>query len=414
MTGDTVPPSYGRRRKSDASNERRRRSGGTGGRRRSDGTTGRRRSDGTTGRRRSDGTTGRRRRSAPTIDLEGVTLSKKAESEMEGTLVPSGYVNPNDKRFAALAANAYHDGRGTTFPSLASAKLEMSNEHGVVYYDKARNEVLWGLHGTEDPADLTQDLKIAIDKAENSKTLKQLQTVFAAFPRVSAALGSAKGSAVAEVSTMALQFVDDYHTKAVLNTYEKIVAKHPNANILVGTHSLGGARIQKLIQRLPPAQEKKLYVHAFNPYSLEDFAPGKHPNYYATRMRDDIVSAGHIGKNVRVVHRKDAANVAEIGDRHSIKNFLGMDFDKEDIRKADVVDPREHKVVRRIIKEIGQSAFDGLLAAMTFHHLGISKSIAAIAGISAAMLRSSLPPKKSLKKKAKTLERKRVRFKDDL
>lgn len=313
MTVDPVPPSYGRRRKSD------RGSRASGRRRRSDkpinldGVT---LSDKATAQMAA--ASGRRRRSAP-INLKGVTLrtdsgasgaaadddnlagasskDTRDDDDSKDSKDSKQLVDPStNKRYAAVADQAYEDNRLKEYPSLKDATFDpvLSDERNVVFHDKKDGSTWWGIRGTDfsSPKDLAADAAI-IGEHVGEARFKKLTKLFSIPPSLQKALPFAK--------KMILSSRDERFANTEAK-YQQIRKKYKKGIINIGAHSLGGAVAQHLLKSLSPEQEKGVRVHVFNGLPLHGFDSEKHlGSYYETRNRFDLISMHAKGKNVRFV-----------------------------------------------------------------------------------------------------------------
>jgi len=345
MTVDPVPPSYGRRRKSD------RGSRASGRRRRSDKPIN---LDGVTLRTQSDKATaqmtaasGRRRRSAP-INLKGVTLrtdsgavvgdddnlagasSKDTRDDDDSKEI----VDPSaNKRYAAVADQSYEDNRLKEYPSLKDATFDpvLSDERNVVYHDKNDGSTWWGIRGTDfsSPKDLATDAAI-VGEHIGGKRYAELKKLFTISPNMKMALP------VAEL--LSKKSRDDRFANTE-SKYQQIRKKYKKGIINIGAHSLGGAVAQHLLKSLTPSQEKGVRVHAFNALPLPGFDPEKHlATYYETKNRGDPVSVHAVGSNVRTVKGEgvkvvDGVVKVHLGgggpeSPHAMRQFVGLDLNK--------------------------------------------------------------------------------------
>ena len=386
MTADPVPPSYGRRpvpplygrrRKSDAvtatsksSGRRRKRKKSpekkSGRRRRSDGGEATDRASGTEpidleGVTLSDKATaqmtaasGRRRRSAP-INLKGVTLrtdsGAAAPINLKGVTLRSSkddddetrddddakdskqLVDPStNKRYAAVADQAYEDNRLKEYPSLKDATFDpvLSDERNVVFHDKKDGSTWWGIRGTDfsSPKDLATDMAIVGEHVGEAR-FNTLTKLFSIPPSLEKALPFAK--------KMILSSRDERFANTEAK-YQQIRKKYKKGIINIGAHSLGGAVAQHLLKSLSPKQEKEVRVHVFNGLPLHGFDSDKHlGSYHETHNRFDLISIHAKGKNVRVVEEpsikfKDGESSITMkrgesfDPMHSMGQFVGMDL----------------------------------------------------------------------------------------
>ena len=374
MTVDPVPPSYGRRRKSDrgssakgtvsgaaASGRRRKRKRSpekkSGRRRRSDGGEAADRAGGTepidlegvTLRPPEVAASGRRRRSAP-INLKGVTLrtdsgavvdddniagaSSKDTRDDDDSKDSKEIVDPSaNKRYAAVADQSYEDNRKKEYPSLKDATFDpvLSDERNVVYHDKNDGSTWWGIRGTDfsSPKDLATDAAI-VGEHVGGKRYAELKKLFTISPNMKLALP------VAEL--LSKKSRDDRFDNTE-SKYQQIRKKYKKGIINIGAHSLGGAVAQHLLKSLTPNQEKGVRVHAFNALPLPGFDPEKHlATYYETKNRGDPVSVHAVGSNVRTVKGEgvkvvDGVVKVHLGgggpeSSHAMRQFVGLDLNK--------------------------------------------------------------------------------------
>ena len=351
MTVHPVPPSYGRRRKSDAvsSGRRRKRKKSTetksGRRRRSDGTepinlegvTLRAQSSGR--RRRSAGQTPISSGAAAPIDLKGVTLrsSKQSADDDETRDDDDGkqLVDPSaDLRFAAVADQAYEDNRLKEYPSLKGSTFDpvVSDERNVVFHDKKDGSTFWGIRGTDfsSPKDLATDAAIVGEHVGEARFAK-LKKLFSISPNMKMALPIGK--------KLILKSRDERFANTEAK-YRQIRQKYKKGIINIGAHSLGAAVAQHLLKSLTPEQEKRVRVHAFNGLPLHGFDPEKHlGSYYETKNMMDPISAHVKGTNVRYARDdyyypndpNDAERPIFTGDDpspHRMSQFVGRDLNK--------------------------------------------------------------------------------------